>query len=235
MLKTLKAVLVGRSVQVERTIETQNAAIIIDGKISEAEQGQAQAKRALASLITRAKAEEKALEALDRRINDLEPRIIQALEAGQNKLAEDAAHMLATLENEKRMRRETLYRTREKAGRLRLALEKTHRQLIDLKQGLLTARAIETERDAFRQIKGDFSARSAIREGEAVLQRLLQTDDPIEMMESLDEIEAELSGDRVIDEMAQAGFGDPIKLRGADILARIKSELGTSPLKAKKA
>jgi len=235
MLKTLKAVWVGRSVRAERTIETQNAALIIEGKIAEAEQGQSQAKRALASLITRSKTEEKALEALDRRIGDLEPRIKQALEAGQRKLAEDAAHMLATLENEKRLRRETLYRTREKAARLKLALEKTHRQLVDLKQGLITAKAIESERQAFTQIKGDFNARSAIREGEAVLERLMQTDDPIEMMESLEEIEAELSGEKVIDEMAQAGFGDPIKLRGADILARIKSEMSGPSLKTKKA
>lgn len=235
MLKTLRAVFVGQTVRAERTIETQNAAIIIEGKIAEAEQGQAQAKRALASLITRSKTEEKALEALGRRIDDLEPRIKQAIEAGQDKLAEDAAHMLATLENEKRLRRETLYRTREKAARLKLALEKTHRQLIDLKQGLITAQAIESERQAFKQIKGDFTARSAILEGEAVLQRLLQTDDPIEMMESLDEIEADLSGDSVIEEMAQAGFGDPIKIRGADILARMKSELTGPAPKARKA
>lgn len=234
MLKTLKAVLAGRSVQVERTLEIQNATTIIDGKILEAEHGQAQAKRALASLITRSKAEDKALEALDRRISDLEPRIVQALEAGQNKLAEDAAHVLATLENEKRLRTETLYQTREKAARLKLALEKTHRQLIDLKQGLVMAQAIESERAAFRQIKGDFNARSAIREGDAVLQRLLQADDSIDMMDSLDEIEAELTGDSVIDKMAQAGFGDPIKVRGADILARIKADLSKFPPKANK-
>lgn len=235
MLRTLKAVLVGRSVQAERTLETQNAALIIEGKISEAEFGQSQAKRALASLITRAKSEERSLEALDTRIRELSPRIRQALEAGQNKLAEDAAQMLATLENEKRLRRETLYRVREKAGRLKLAVEKTHRQLIDLKQGLLTAKSIESERRAFKQIKGDFNARSAIRDGEAVLHRLLQSDDPIEKMESFEEIEAELSGEKIIDDMAQAGFGDPIKLRGVDILARIKSEMSDlSPSKTPK-
>ena len=233
MLRTLKAVLIGRSVRAEQTLETQNAALIIEGKIREAEQGHAQAKRALAILITRAKAEERALDVVETRIQDLEPRIRQALEAGQNDLAEDAAHMLAALENEKRIRGNTLRSSREKSERLRLAIEKTHRQLIDLKQGLLTAKSIEFERRAFKQIKGDISANSAIREGEAVLQRLLQSDDPIDMMESLDEIEAELSGDRVLSDMAGAGFGAPIKLCGTDILARIKSEM--SPPKPKTA
>jgi len=227
MLKMFRAILAGQSVRAERSIEIQNAALIIEGKVAEAERGQSQAKTALAALITRTKSERRALGALEKRIADLESRIRQALEAQQTKLAEDAAQMLASMENERHLRQETLRRSDEKAQRLKLAIEKTHRQLIDLQQGLMTARAIGSERRAFRQVKGDINARSAIRDGEAVLQRLLRSEDPVDLMESLDEIEADLSGDRIIQDMTNAGFGDPLKLRGADILARIKSEIGS--------
>ena len=224
MFKTLRTIFLGRAARVEQELETANAAIIIEQKIREAETGHAIAKRGLASLITRSKSETKALDVLEGRMKDLEDRTRGALAEGKEALAQDAAKLLADLENERNLRERTLMSSREKAERMRLAIEKTHRQLIDLRQGLITARSIESERHAIGQIKGDLSAHSAIAEGEAVLKRLLDNPDPIDAMEALEEIEADLSGGSVIDRLSEAGIGASDKVQAKDILDRLKAQ-----------
>ena len=224
MFKIMRTIFLGKAARAEQALETQNAAIIIEQKIREAEAGHAMAKRGLASLIARSKSERKALAALEGRISDLESRTRAALAAGKDALAHDAATLLATLENEKAVRERSLVASDDKAERIRLAIEKTHRQLIDLRQGLITAKSIEAERHAVRNLKGDISAHSAIAEGEAVLKRLLGSPDPVETIEALEEIEADLSGDTVIDRLSEAGFGKSDKVQAADILERLKAE-----------
>jgi len=236
MFKTLKTIFLGQANRAEQELETAHAAIIIEQKIREAEAGHAMAKRGLASLITRSKSEAKALEVLEKRMADLEDRIRQALAAGKEGLAHDAAALLAQLENERNVRERSLIGSKEKAERMRLAIEKTHRQLIDLRQGLITAKSIEAERKAIGHIKGDISAHSAIAEGEAVLKRLLGNPDPVDALEALEEVEADLSGDSVMNRLSAEGFGDNGKVKANDILERLRNEkLGAQTTKSKKA
>jgi len=214
----------GRAARAEQALETANAALIIEQKIREAETGHAIAKRGLASLITRSKSERKALEILKGRIADLETRTREALAAGKEGLATDAAKLMAGLENEQALRERSLLASDDKAERMRLAIEKTHRQLIDLRQGLITAKSIEAERHAIGKLKGDLSAHSAIAEGEAVLQRLLESPDPVDAMEALEEIEADLEGGDVMERLSEAGFGKSDKVQASDILDRLRAE-----------
>ena len=224
MFKTLQAILLGRQARLERQLETDNAALIIEQKLREAESGHEAAKRGLAMLLTKAKSERRALDVLRTRVADMTDRTRQALEAGREELASEAAHHVADLENEVKLREATLKGTEERAARVRLAVEKTDRQLVDLRQGLITAQSLERERAAVRNVRGDLSASSAIREGEAVLKRLLSTDDPVGMMDALEEIEADLDGTSVTERLAEEGFGDPLKVRAEDVLARLKPQ-----------
>ena len=130
------------------------------------------------------------------------------------------------------MRERTLAGAKERSERLRLAVEKTQRRIVDLRQGLITAQAIERERKSIAGLKGDVSAKSAIAEGEAVLQRLLDGADPVEQMEVLEEIESDLSGQSVFDRMSAAGFGKSDKVNAEEVLARLSAEVDdaeTSP------
>jgi len=221
---TIRTVFLGKLGRAEQALETENAAIIIEQKIREAEAGHGSAKRGLAALIARTRSEEKALSYINQRISDLEGRTIAALEDGKNDLANDAAKLIADLENERHVRQRTLESSQEKAGRIRLNIEKTHRRLIDLRQGLITAKSIETERSAIRNMKGKLSANSAIQEGEAVLERLLGSEAPLEIMEAYEDIESDLSGESVMDRLTEAGYGAPNKVRPEDVLARFKTK-----------
>jgi len=223
MFKTLQTIFLGRMGRAEQALETENAAIIIEQKIREADAAHTNAKRGLATLITRTKSERRALARIDQRLADLNPRIEAALSAKKQDLALDAARLCAELENEKATRLQTLENSQEKADRIRLHIEKTQRRLIDLRQGLHTAQSIETERRAISQMRGNLSANSAIQEGEAVLGRLLASDDPTQIMETYDQINAELSGETVLDRLTEAGFGTSDKVRAEDILARFET------------
>ena len=220
MWNTFITIFRGRAARAEHAFETDNAALIIEQKIREAEAGHAAAKRGLAALVARTKSEKKALDGVETRIADLTERTRLAVQTGKEKLAYDAAKLLAELENERTTRTRSLAGAEEKADRMRLALERTQRQLVDLQQGLITARSVEAERAAFKNMRGDLSANSAIKEGDAVLKRLLQSDDPSAEVEALEEIEAELNGDAVFDRLASEGLGHPEKVRPEDILAR---------------
>lgn len=225
MWKTITSIIIGRRARMEEELIDANASLIIEQKVREAETGHEGAKRNLAGLIARSKAQAKALCLLDNRIKDLTDRTRAALEAGKQSLAEDAAKLLAELENEHVLRTRARKNAEEKAARLRLALERNQRQLIDLKQGLITARAIEAERAGMEQLKGNLSVNAALHEGEAVLERLVNSADPVAEIVALEELEAGLEGDNVIERLSDAGFGAAEKIRPDDIIARLKAGL----------
>ncbi|MEO0319760.1 MAG: PspA/IM30 family protein [Pseudomonadota bacterium] len=225
MWKTLRTIMLGRSARAEEKLEIDHAPIILEQKIREAEAGHNEAKRALAHAIAQAKRERATLTGLEKRIADLTDRIRTALAQQKENLAEDAARLLADLENEHSVRTRTLKGAEERAERLRLAIEKTDRRLIDLRQGLLTATSIDTERRATNTIKGTLTANTAIAEGEAVLNRLMNSEDPVAEIEALEAIESDLSGASVIDAMAKAGIGEGNQTRPEDVLTRIKASM----------
>ena len=223
MWKTAITILRGRQDRRERAMETANAAVIIERKVTEAETAHGSAKRALASLIVKIESEERALAVLESRLSDLTERTRAALDAGKDDLARDAASLVAQLENEREVRERTLATSRAKAERLRLSVERVHRQVIDLRQGLITARSVELERRALGGAASSMSAGAAIREGEAVLRRLLDSEDPVALDETLDRIEDDLSGRSTEESLAEAGFGAPLRVRADDVLDRLRA------------
>ena len=237
MWKLMRTIALGRKARAEQAIETANAAVIIEQKLREAESSHGRSKRALASLIVTIENEERALAALDNRLAELTDRTRSALEAGDDDLAASAAELVAQLENERRVRQDTLDRARSRAARMRLSIERTHRKLVDLRQGLITARAVERERQSLGSTTGRStdSALAAIREGEAVLQRLMGSEDPVGVDAQVDRIEDELSGRAVEERLADAGHGDPLRVRAQDVLSRLKADTRTKTTKAKTA
>ena len=68
-----------------------------------------------------------------------------ALAAGREELATEAAETIAGLENELRLRRETLDRLDAKIVRLTRSVEAGQRRMIELRQGAVQARAVKRE------------------------------------------------------------------------------------------
>ncbi|MDX8433230.1 PspA/IM30 family protein [Mesorhizobium abyssinicae] len=223
MLSLLRTLLDGAGAKAEDRLKDQFAVDLLAQRIRDAEAGLACAKQTLASLIVRQRAEQASLDQLDRRIADLETRTRSALAAGAEALAHDGASAIAELENEREVRRGTVRSLTEKTLRMRLSLEQAHRRIVDLNQGMISARAIDAEQKAQRRLNRSIGRTASLNEAEALLARIRERSDPFEEASILDEIDAGLSQEAIRGKLEEAGHGPSTKVRAQDVLERLKS------------
>ncbi|WP_425071192.1 PspA/IM30 family protein [Sagittula sp. S175] len=223
MFGTLKTLIAGANARAEDAVRDQFCIELIDQKIREAEASLKAAKYSLASLIQREKAESRQVEALTSRTPDLMARAREALSAGREDLAQEAAQAIATLENEQEMRRQTVARLETRVLQLRQSVEAAHRRLIDLKQGAVAARAARREQDIQKRLGRHIAQDTAFEEAEALIARVLNRDDPFEQGQILRDIDAGLNQADVGDRLADAGFGPATRSTASDVLARLRA------------
>ncbi len=221
MFQIFSTLIRGASARAEEVATDHFAIELITQKIREAEQGLSSAKQTLASLIMRQRQEQKSLDQLVARKSDLESRTKKALGDNNEELAMNAATAIAELENEQTVRKETLARLLDRTDRMRLSIEKTHRRIVDLRQGATTASAMDMERKAQRKLNRAIGNQDAIREAETLIARVANQDDPFEQGEVLDEIDRSLSHETIKDRLADAGYGSNGKVNAEDVLARL--------------
>ena len=223
MFSTLKTLMDGASARTEDRLKDAYAVELIEQRIREAEGNLSAAKVTLASLIQRKRSELKLVGALDGRIGDLTNRATEALEAGRDDLAAQAANAIAEMENERALRQSTIDALETRTGQLQLSVEAAHRRIVDLKQGAITARAVRREQKVQARLSKTVSGSSAADEAEALIRRVVDQDDPFEQSEILGEIDRGLSGQNIAGRLEEAGFGPATKSTGASVLERLKS------------
>lgn len=223
MFRTLKTLFDGANARSEERLREVYSIELIDQKLREAVQGLKQAKMTLAGFIQRKRAEDRHIGTLDTRIEDLTARAQEALNAGREDLASEAARAIADLENERTMRVQTRDRLDTRILRLEATIESVNRRIIDLKQGAIAARAAKTDGDMQRKLKTTLSGGDALTEAEALIKGVLSADDPFEQAEILKDIDANLDGHGAAEKLEAAGFGDKTKSRAEDVLARLKA------------
>ena len=161
--------------------------------------------------------------ALERRHADLESRTLSALAAGNTGLAESGAAAIAELENEREVRRATVQSLGEKTLRMRVSVERAHRRIIDLNQGMISARAIDAERKAQSRLVRSIGHSASLNDAEELLARIKAASDPFEEAGILDEIDGELRHEAIRDRLADAGHGPAVRVRAKDVLERLKT------------
>ncbi|MCI5078424.1 PspA/IM30 family protein [Oricola sp.] len=223
MFAVLRTLIEGAGARTEETIRDRYAVDLLEQKIRESEAALAAAKETLAALILRERNERSGLEKVRASIADLETRTRSALAAGDENLAGEAARALAELENERETREKTVERLSQKAARMRLSVERTHRRVTDLRQGMIQARAIDAEQRAQKKLNRSLGDSSSIREAQALLDRILDRDDPFEEGRVLDEIDDDLAHRTVRDRLAEAGHGARTRHNAEDILQRLRA------------
>jgi phage shock protein A len=223
MLSLIRTLLDGASARAEDGLKDRFAIDLLAQRIRDAEAGLAAAKQTLASLIVRQRAEQAGLDHLERRHSDLESRTISALAAGNNGLAESGAAAVAELENEREIRRATVQSLGEKTLRMRVSVERAHRRIIDLNQGMISARAIDAERKAQSRLVRSIGNSGSLNDAEEFLARIKGASDPFEEAGILDEIDGELRHEAIRDRLADAGHGPTVKVRAKDVLERLKT------------
>lgn len=224
MFSTLKTLVTGANARAEEKLRDTYAIELIDQKIRESEAGLKNAKFTLASLMQKQRGEAKAIATVDSQISDLTQRATEALAADREDLATHAADAIARMENERVARQQAHDRLEERVLQLKQSVERAHRRILDLKQGALTARAAQKEQQLQKRLGRHVAQDSAFEEAEALINQVLERDDPFEQSQILNEIDAGLTPSSASDVLSEAGFGAATKSTSADVLARLKSK-----------
>jgi phage shock protein A len=223
MFGTLKTLLQGNAARTEERVRAAYAVDLIDQKIREAGEGLRLAKATLASLIQRRRNEERQITVLAGRVLDLTQRAREALAAGRDDLATEAAEAIAVMENELALRRDTQSRFEARVMRLQAAVEVATRRLIDLKQGATAARPLRDEQALQTRLNTTLAGQSPMAEAEELIAGVLNRADPYEQSEILAEIDRGLSRENVAQKLSEHGFGPSLKTTTADVLARLRA------------
>jgi phage shock protein A len=214
----------GANARAEDRVRDTYAIELIEQKIRESNASLQAAKGTLASLIKRHRAEVKQAAAVKSRITDLTARAKLALKDGNDDMAAQAADAIAALENEHQGRRQTAERLDGRITQLRHSVETGHRRIIDLKQGLVSAKAVRHEQQIQSRLTTTIRSQSSIEEAEELIAQVLGREDPFEQSEILSQINRDLSHDTLSDRMADQGYGDADRTTGADVLKRLKTK-----------
>ncbi|MEO1702565.1 MAG: PspA/IM30 family protein [Pseudomonadota bacterium] len=221
MFELVKTIFKGTQARATERVRDHFAVDLLEQKVREADDDLSAAKQTLASLIMRERNESRTLQGVKKRIADLEERVKQAMDAGKDDLARDGATAIADLENEADTRTRTVSSLKDKVARMRLSIDKTNRRIVDLKQGMIEAKAIDAEHLAQRRMIRSIGKGTNIREAEALIKRIKEREDPVEMTEVLDDIDQELDHTNIADRLAANGFGTNPKTSTDDVLARL--------------
>ncbi|MEP1962502.1 PspA/IM30 family protein [Tateyamaria sp.] len=221
MLSTFRTLFAGANARAEDRLRDVYAIELIDQKIRETETQVQAAKSTLASLIQRRRSEQKLLDMLNTRIAALTERAKDAIAAGRDQLAQEAANAIAEMENESAVRQATIERLDTQATRLRSSVERGHRKVIDLKQGALQARAMRREQGMQSQLHSTAQGKSTADEAQDLINHVIDQDDPLEQAQILADINAGLDHSGLEDRMADAGFGPSTKVTARDVLDRL--------------
>jgi phage shock protein A len=224
MFETFKTLMTGANTRAEDRVKDAFAIELIDQKIRESEAQLKAAKATLASLVQRQRSETRLFDGLTSRITTMTTRAEEALKAGREDMAQQAAEAIASMENEAQLRQETCDRLQGQVTRLRGSVEAAHRRLIDLKQGAVTARAIRREQQIQGQLRTTIANTSAADEAEDLIARVVGRDDPFEQSQILAGIEADLNHSSLDERMAANGFGPATKVTAQQVLDRLKRD-----------
>ncbi|WP_120633483.1 PspA/IM30 family protein [Ruegeria sp. EL01] len=223
MFGTLKTLINGANARAEDRLRDTYSIELIDQKIREAEQNLKAAKLSLASLIQKQRNENRQIEGLKSRVEDLMARARQALTDDRQDLVESAAQAVADLENETTLRTQTVDRLETRILQLRHSVQAASRRILDLKQGAISARAVKREQGLQRRLNRHLGGDSPIDEAQSLIERVMNQDDPFEQSEILREIDAGMDHTNLAARMEQAGYGPKTRATAADVLNRLKT------------
>lgn len=222
MISTLRTLITGANARAEETVRDKYSIELIEQKIRESEASLKGAKFSLASLIQRERSETRQIDTLKQQIVDLSARTIEAMNAGRDDLANEAAQAIADMENEANTRQDTVSQLETRVLRLRQSVETANRRIIDLRQGAVAARAVRKEQAIQSRLNRDLGGDSPMDEAAELIAFVLKKDDPFEQSEILREIDNGLSHETVAERMAAEGFGASNTATASDVLARLK-------------
>ncbi len=223
LLKTLRTLARGRAHEAGMAMVDANALPLLRQQIRECAAAHEAGRRAVATIAAQCEAERRTEARLTDRIADLETRALEALEAGAEDLARDAAEAIAAAENERDGTRRAIEVYTAEGARLRDLVTRQKTRLAELQRGQrLVAASLAARRASSVTTLSD---RATLSEAEETLKRLTERlDDDRAAEAALIDIDAADNADTVRERLAEKGFGAPLRVTQDAVLARLRAK-----------
>jgi phage shock protein A len=227
MLKQFFALARGRAHEAAEAVADRNGLTILRQQIRDCAGAIAAARKAVAIAIAQNEQELAQGKKVVARIDDLEPRAVAALEQGRPALAREAAESIALLEAERDACEKAQANFGTEIERLKRIVRQSEMRLRELQRGERIAAAADRTQRLRHQAPA--SGLSALKDAEATLVRLRTRQTEIDAAcAALDEMDRSGDPAALIEKLAAAGCGAPVRPSADDVLARLASRMAAA-------
>jgi phage shock protein A len=214
----------GRAHDAEQAFADRNAVPLLAQQIRDAAQSIQSARRSVAVAIAQNEQEKVQHGAIVTRIADLETRATAALAKGNEGLAREAAEAIAFLEAERDASEKAQAQFTQAIDKLKGIVRASEARLQELQRGERLARATEEAQKLDVAVAGPGFA--TLDDAEETLARLRLRQSQNELTAAaLKDMEGAIRPAGIIEKLANAGFGAPLRSSADDVLARLKSRI----------
>ena len=224
MFKLISILLRGRAHDAEQAFADRNAVPLLAQQIRDAAQSIQSARRSVAVAIAQNEQEKAQHQTILGRIADLEIRACAALDKGNEGLAREAAEAIAFLEAERDASEKAQAQFTQAIDKLKGIVRASEARLQELQRGERLARATEEAQKLDVAVAGPGFA--TLDDAEETLARLRLRQSQNELTAAaLKDMEGAIRPAGIIEKLANAGFGAPLRSSADDVLARLKSRI----------
>ncbi|QKK16288.1 PspA/IM30 family protein [Rhizobium indicum] len=224
MFKLISILLRGRAHDAEQAFADRNAVPLLSQQIRDAAQSIQSARRSVAVAIAQNEQEKGQHATIVARIADLEVRASAALTKGNEALAREAAEAIAFLEAERDASERAQAQFTQAIDKLKGIVRASEARLQELQRGERLARATQEAQKLDVAVAGPGFA--TLDDAEETLARLRLRQSQNELTAAaLKDMEGAIRPAGIIEKLANAGFGAPLRSSADDVLARLKSRI----------
>ena len=214
----------GRAHDAEQAFADCHAMPLLAQQIRDAAASIQSARRAVAIAIGQNGREKDQYSTIVARIADLEDRTVAALQKGNDGLAREAADAIVYLEAERDASQKAQEQFTSAIGKLQEILRSAEARLRDLQRGERLARAT-LEANKLDVTAGSFGL-ATLDEAEETLGRLRARQSQQETTAAvLKEMDGASHPARIVEKLANAGCGAPLRASADDVLARLRGRM----------
>ncbi|SCW48821.1 phage shock protein A (PspA) family protein [Rhizobium mongolense subsp. loessense] len=227
MFNLIVTLLRGRAHDAERAFADRNAIPLLSQQTRDAANAVQSARRAVAVAIAQNEQEKSQHATIMSRIADLETRTLVALEKGSEGLAREAADTIAYLEAERDASEKAQAQFTTAIAKLKGIVRAAEARLQDLQRGERLARATEQAQKLDLAAAG--SGLATLDEAEETLARLRARQSQNDTIASvLKEMDSTPRSAGIIEKLANAGCGAPLRSSADDVLARLRTRINNA-------
>ncbi|AHF82836.1 hypothetical protein RLEG3_13835 [Rhizobium leguminosarum bv. trifolii WSM1689] len=224
MFKLISILLRGRAHDAEQVFADRHAVPLLSQQIRDAAQSIQSARRSVAVAIAQNEQEKGQHATIVARIADLEIRASAALTKGNEGLAREAAEAIAYLEAERDASEKAQSQFTSAIDKLKSIVRASEARLQELQRGERLARATQEAQKLDVVVAGPGFA--TLDDAEETLARLRLRQSQNELTAAaLKDMEGAIRPAGIIEKLANAGFGAPLRSSADDVLARLKSRI----------